>query len=275
MIELFQAQLHKVPYFNEYLWNRSVNLSINHEIQKINASLAIQLAYDWIKLNFPFLPSSVQNKTKFLENFQRGNTLTVCDEVIFGLENCKWLGRCQYLELNNLKFYLDGAHTAESIHICIDWFGNEISDSVNPRCLIFNLTGDREYEKILQIINSRMNFNRIYFVPNIPFKKVDYLESSSNFINGLENDEQIKKCIAHEVAWNSVCNDKLRMIENGGVQNVKPRINRAMVLDSIASAIDHIQKEYVNSDIDILVTGSLHLIGASLIYIDDIKKNNI
>lgn len=189
----------------------------------------------------------------------------ICEEVINGLENCKWMGRCQFLEFNNLKFYLDGAHTTESIHICIDWFQRKMIDSVNPRCLIFNLTGDREYETILKIIHTRLNFDRVFFVPNISFRKKQIQDDSSNFVNGLSNDEQLNKCKAHEEAWKNVCKYNIKSVH-------RTRSDTATVLHSISEAIYQIRNEFNKTEVDILVTGSLHLIGATLISIEEIKS---
>lgn len=267
-----QAQIFAVPNFNEYPWQRPVTLSIDHDIQKINASLAIQLAYDWIKINRSNLPSNVMSRVKFLDNEFRGNTTKVCDEVISGLENCKWLGRCQFLECDNLKFYLDGAHTTESVHICIDWFERQISDSLNPRCLIFNLTGDREYESILKIIYRRIYFDKVFFVPNISFRKTQKQDSTSNFTNGLSNDDQMNKCRAHKEAWDKVCKHNLKIVQNGKISNGRTQSDNAIVLHSISEAIQQIREDFDKTDVDILITGSLHLIGSSLICIEDIQK---
>lgn len=40
-------------------------------------------------------------------------------------KNVKWLGRNQILKLTpNLTYFLDGAHTIESIQLCSKWYLN-------------------------------------------------------------------------------------------------------------------------------------------------------
>jgi len=44
---------------------------------------------------------------------------------IAGLKAARWPGRCQTVVdpiHGNLTWYLDGAHTAESLNCCMDWF---------------------------------------------------------------------------------------------------------------------------------------------------------
>lgn len=39
------------------------------------------------------------------------------------LRGVKWLGRNQILNVTpNLTYFLDGAHTIESIHLCYKWY---------------------------------------------------------------------------------------------------------------------------------------------------------
>jgi len=41
------------------------------------------------------------------------------------LRNVKWLGRNQVLNVTpNLSFFMDGAHTIESIQLCSKWYQN-------------------------------------------------------------------------------------------------------------------------------------------------------
>ena len=49
------------------------------------------------------------------------------EDFVAGLENTKWPGRCQtVLDPNHSSttWYLDGAHTDESLKCCIEWFAS-------------------------------------------------------------------------------------------------------------------------------------------------------
>lgn len=65
-------------------------------------------------------------------NGQNGLNRTVLDSVVkcvtketmTGLTSCKWPGRYHVLNADYAEFYLDGAHTRESMEICAQWFKN-------------------------------------------------------------------------------------------------------------------------------------------------------
>lgn len=67
------------------------------------------------------------------------------NDFVAGLENAKWPGRCQTVldpNYSSTTWYLDGAHTDESLKCCIQWFVHPnatISESVSViRCLILS-----------------------------------------------------------------------------------------------------------------------------------------
>lgn len=60
------------------------------------------------------------------EIMQAAKGFVVSSASILGLKLCKWPGRNQIIELKTsrsiITFFLDGAHTAESIQHCVEWF---------------------------------------------------------------------------------------------------------------------------------------------------------
>jgi folylpolyglutamate synthase len=79
-------------------------LSGAHQYQ--NASLAIRLA-----------------RTVLRDDTQIDDILS--EPFIAGLKNSKWPGRCQAVSdpsLPRTTWYLDGAHTPESMQCCLQWF---------------------------------------------------------------------------------------------------------------------------------------------------------
>jgi folylpolyglutamate synthase len=75
-----------------------------------NASLAVSLAREFLKRQ-----SSFQNDQELPESF------------VPGLEKASWPGRCQTVvdpKRPQVTWYLDGAHTVESLEYCIQWFAN-------------------------------------------------------------------------------------------------------------------------------------------------------
>jgi folylpolyglutamate synthase len=39
-----------------------------------------------------------------------------------GLKSCAWPGRNQIINEGLIHYFLDGAHTRESLQLCADWF---------------------------------------------------------------------------------------------------------------------------------------------------------
>jgi folylpolyglutamate synthase len=87
---------------------RSVNITPNEDFQRANASLAIAL---------------VDTVLKRLEIPRAGDENSLPEQYIQGLEHTVWRGRCETKLDGNKAWYLDGAHTKESLEIAGHWFG--------------------------------------------------------------------------------------------------------------------------------------------------------
>jgi folylpolyglutamate synthase len=77
--------------------------------QRLNASLAIKLAETALQ--------------KLDPNFEICPTLP--KEFVDGLEQVVWRGRCELKKEGNVTWYLDGAHTQDSIMVATHWFVGE------------------------------------------------------------------------------------------------------------------------------------------------------
>ena len=88
-----------------------------------------------------------------------------------GLSSCKWPARNQIIDTDNVTYYIDGAHTIESINQFIDWF--KASQKENRKnVLLFNVSGEREPAKFIRCLMVNRNLNQ---------KKIDlinYFDSS-------------------------------------------------------------------------------------------------
>lgn len=89
-----------------------VKIRPDADFQKSNASLAIALAGTLLhSLDETYKPPS--------------NSLP--KEFVDGLEQVVWRGRCETKVEGDVTWYLDGAHTAESIVVAAKWFSEECS----------------------------------------------------------------------------------------------------------------------------------------------------
>lgn len=110
-----------VPDFDEYKYeDGKVLAEISKNPTKLrNASLAIQLSYDWIRRNSHKLENKMIDECLTKAS---NNDLILPPKFAEALINCHWPGRCQTVHWKNLHLYIDGAHTTESLQLCLDWF---------------------------------------------------------------------------------------------------------------------------------------------------------
>ncbi|EFH61102.1 hypothetical protein ARALYDRAFT_341262 [Arabidopsis lyrata subsp. lyrata] len=120
-----------VPQLNEALCvleekaSASDKLGLDGEHQYLNAGLAVSLAYTWLQQSGSLEIPSLNQITTLPEPF------------IKGLVTARLQGRAQvipdpYIEHaapGNLVFYLDGAHTPESIEACVKWFSLAVKEN--------------------------------------------------------------------------------------------------------------------------------------------------
>ncbi|XP_053674037.1 folylpolyglutamate synthase, mitochondrial [Anopheles nili] len=229
-----QSKLHITPsQLAEYQWNpKHMILTNTSKVFELNTSLAIQIATNWIQKTCPkFQP--------------KPETMVISKEIAYGINNCFWPGRLQQISQDSSKtLYLDGAHTVESIVICGDWFRSQ-SDSKHKRLLIFNTTGERDSSQLLSTLSRMIQFDAAFFVPNVPSSAGVWADAiNHNFPLEL----QLQRCKQNCAIW---------------VDTLKNM--HAYVHDSIESVFEQIEREtlHVEEPCDILITGSIHLIGAT------------
>jgi folylpolyglutamate synthase len=192
------------------------------------------------------------------------------DEVAFedavkgGLAETTWPGRSQVYKserFTNLTWHLDGAHTDESMQACIEWFRGQTDIEelyVLRRCvvtcrpssnvLIFNVIKGRDGISLLKQLydmHQSKPFDTVYFCTNESFKVTEsdeLIDKTSEVEENLETQRQFQ---AQWYEWTSS--------------------DRAYVFKSVEECVEHIQSS-VNCNI--LVTGSLHLVGNVLKFLD-------
>lgn len=232
------ANLQVVRDFDDYQWQRKPVMSANNLAIKLNTSLAIEIALNWIGRTRPKLLTKKGVLSK---------------QVAQGVESCFWPGRCHQVRKGNKRIFLDGAHTVESVELCAKWF-QSCQRKENPKVLIFNATGDRDTHKLLEILGKNVKFDRVYFTPNVASLKSTNVDSVNlNF----PKDEQLKRCEQNCQLW-----QELQARRNGSSKGQCS----AQALAAVGLVLEQIDINFAAShqECDILVTGSLHLIGAAL-----------
>ncbi|XP_076654557.1 folylpolyglutamate synthase 1 isoform X2 [Halictus rubicundus] len=239
------CRLHVVPPFEEYRWeNISPILKIKNVVQQENASLAIQMATAWImsknNKHLVSMPNTVDTNINGIRNM---------DKFAIGLSSCKWPGRMQILRSSIGNFFLDGAHTIESMQCCIRWFNDFVTKKGGgKKILIFNTSAMRDVTTLLTPLKS-LQFEKVYFVPN--YAGVNNVDDE---FNRFFMDTQKLKCSKNAEFW--------------GAGSVLAN-STSEVLQEIKKANSHRQANHNKDEMcQVLVTGSLHLVGAVLAVLD-------
>jgi len=100
--------------------NRKLVFGINGDVQAINASLAIQLSKAWVKQMKQVCSENSSKDINDINDYQMDDeeNLKLTDQELDGLECAVLNGRCQLIKTQKLNYYLDGAHTIESMKNC-------------------------------------------------------------------------------------------------------------------------------------------------------------
>ncbi|XP_020703144.1 folylpolyglutamate synthase isoform X2 [Dendrobium catenatum] len=274
-------------------------LGLDGEHQYINAGLAVAMSHTWLQ------------KTGDAEGIFSENTKSsLPEQFIRGLASASLQGRAQIVPdphfdmqssshgSGGLFFYLDGAHSPESMVECARWFSHAVKEnaclvnlpeeqpnndcSARVQILLFNCMPVRDPEMLLQpFINTCSDhgvlFHRAIFVPNQSvFNKVGSYATPQSDPKQVDLSWQL----TIQRIWRNIINGKRGLADDSvysideacekGERSNTTGLENSTVLPSLPSAIKWL-REYAKRNqsirVQVLVTGSLHLIGDLLRFI--------
>ncbi|MCJ1481353.1 Folylpolyglutamate synthetase [Schaereria dolodes] len=269
-------ELHRVERHPEL---EIVKLGLAADFQKTNASLAIQIAAAYLQT--------------------LGHTDITTDplpaEFIRGLEQVKWGGRCETRRENNITWHLDGGHTLESIEVASKWFASEVQASPNPsssfsdikaslrrltprapRILLFNQqTRDAPalarslYSILSASLSTPQPFTHAIFCSNITFASGGYKPDLMSMNSGPGDAEELSVQKGLASAWTGFEAEAAQAKLAGGdrecdvlvERTVEEAVGRVREIVGLAEEEGGIGEGEV---VRVLVTGSVHLVGAVL-----------
>lgn len=273
-----RAKASQASYFMEVpilpgIENVRLGLAGEHQLQ--NASLAVQMANIFLHSmdGSHYRPEPLSH---------------IPASFISGLENAKWPGRCQTVsdpKYKSITWYLDGAHTAESVLCCTRWFvnsrvglrsfptsagivANGTSDLTAEkfrctRVLIFNCTKGRsglellgtmleKTQKLLLQYKSTEHveniFQQVIFCSNVTYADGRFKGDLTSRAMSADARTDLKAQYELADAWS-----QLVIAFPTDSIHVVPSIEHAVqTVRGISEAFDMVS---------VLVTGSLHLVG--------------
>ncbi|KAG8218628.1 FolC bifunctional protein [Butyriboletus roseoflavus] len=236
---------------------KDIKLGLSGRHQLLNASLAVELARAFI-----------------LKGDGASYSDPIPEDFVAGLENTKWPGRCQTVfdpNYSSTTWYLDGAHTDESLKCCIEWFANPsvsnfdrpTADACRPqRVLIFNCTHGRSGETFLGVILNGIKTQLSAF--NSPEESSRFFDqvvfcSNVTYTDGHFKGDLTSIALATAQHTGPTVQDQLKLAWSSIVKEFP--VDAVHSLPSIEHAIRKVREHAGTRRTDILVTGSLHLIG--------------
>ena len=232
-----------------------IDLGLKGHHQKLNAKLAIKIVES-------FISNTINNNFSHFKSYLPFNE-KLPSNVIDGLISAKWPGRCQTVsDINrkNVTWHLDGSHTDDSLKACVEWYTKQIKQD-SKKILIFNCTNGRSAFGLLETIFKTLQielkdkfnpldfFNTFIFTTNVTY-------TSGNYASDLNNKMIDEKLLTDLKIQNDLKKALLTLL---------PSLNesRILIVPSIQQAINHVDNNLNDNknELEILVCGSLHLIG--------------
>ncbi|KAH8920519.1 FolC bifunctional protein [Atractiella rhizophila] len=186
--------------------------------------------------------------------------------IVKGLEEVRWPGRCQIAERGRLRWLLDGAHTVESLKVCAEWWVDTVKTHPNrKRVLIFNCTSGRSGESLLDSFLTTAAgvafedgkktldrfFDNVIFCTNVTYK-------DGGFKGDLQASNISPESLQQMTVQQELADIWRVLVQRDDLTPFRASETAVSVLPSIEDAIQLVQTE---GTVDVLVTGSLHLIG--------------
>ncbi|XP_017219060.1 folylpolyglutamate synthase isoform X3 [Daucus carota subsp. sativus] len=259
-------------------------LGLHGDHQYVNAGLAIALSSTWLQktghLNFNYLDG----------------TSSLPEQFIKGLTTAALQGRAQIVpdqfidteRQEDLVFYLDGAHSPESMEVCAKWFSlaieqdnehrknlstqlpdnSSISRKNSSQILLFNCMSVRDPQLLLpRLINTcashGVHFKQALFVPNVSV----YNKVGTSNVAPIDSQVDLSWQLTLQRLYEYIIRGEKEITGDEVKEESESHIKRcenSTVFPSLPLAIKWLRDNSQRNQsvrYQVLVTGSLHLIG--------------
>eukprot|EP01122_Echinamoeba_exundans_P005144 TRINITY_DN15317_c0_g1_i1.p1 TRINITY_DN15317_c0_g1~~TRINITY_DN15317_c0_g1_i1.p1 ORF type:complete len:568 (-),score=87.43 TRINITY_DN15317_c0_g1_i1:53-1606(-) len=249
----------------EILGQNSASLSsLTADFQRVNASLAISLASIWMSKFAPeklkaTIPKPQNSNPTVPEMFP---AVPKTPEIEYGILEYNWPGRAQIEAISEREtLFIDGAHTTESIRTCLEWYLKQTLTSSQTRdaAVIFHCNKPRIPRHLLAPIAQAIvdgRFRPSQFLISVPQVRAAHKDDSNKLAEIKYVDTTWQEAIQKE--WLELTT---QLDPNGRWPEVK-------IVRSVDDAVEAVtQLSSARKDVagvDVLVTGSLYLVGAVL-----------
>ncbi|RPB00484.1 FolC bifunctional protein [Choiromyces venosus 120613-1] len=235
----------EVVHIHPQIRSREVKLGLTAQFMNGNASLAVALAAEHLTL-LGMNPGIIDEKLP--------------ERFVKGLAEVVWPGRCQVVKSGAIEWCIDGAHTVESLQVCGKWFGAR-ADGIEKRVLIFNQQKRESDALIAALANSLKEilgldsriFDEVIFCTNFTFREKGHKADLVSLGTHPEALQKLSVQTQLAEAW----------------KNAVPDTKVSHVIPTVEDAVEIVTSLSLKAPVQVLVTGSLHLVGAFLEVLDE------
>ncbi|XP_060659076.1 uncharacterized protein LOC132793295 [Drosophila nasuta] len=256
-------QLHRVPSYAAYaetnFSDKKLLNSANFAV-KLNGSLAIQLAYDYLRRHRPeYVTGLEHNATQLTPGATRG------------LETYVQRGQFEVMKHDMFNVYMDSADTLESMMMCREWFYTRTRSSRAPKVLLFSKVNEFNSKDLLTILRHNVRFEEAGFVPSPSLFEGEPFDVATKEQDKATKDaitwhsmEELQRARRNASNWRSLC-------EEDGTRDT------AQLSISIESFFDYLKEKHGNQrygmrkELDVLVTGSRELVAGTITWLQKMK----
>ncbi|WFC99224.1 tetrahydrofolate synthase [Malassezia yamatoensis] len=251
-----------------------VNLGLPGAHQRANASLAIALVQAFAKSDAGKLVLRDSGDALRLD------VPNLSADLIKALETAFWPGRCQRVDAActaGATYFLDGAHTIESIQFSAKWYLDQVKDSKQTKALIFNCTNMRSGSTLLGALLDEITkqytpkealtfFRRVYFCTNTTFADGG---SASDLVSRAVDASQLASLSLQRELLQTWCS--LLQVPAHPVEQLSVGIEQNSSLIRVVPSIEHAMRDVQEAGHvpDVFVVGSLHLVGGVMAHLQN------
>ncbi|EDW54195.1 folylpolyglutamate synthase, mitochondrial [Drosophila sechellia] len=253
------VELRRVPTFNDYIegdMNNKLLMNKANYSMRLNGSLAVQLAYDFLK----------RHKPEYVVGLEHNSTL-LTPGASRGIEIFEQPGHFDFMRHDMFNVYLDSADTFESMMACRDWFYTRTRANRQPKILLFNKVNEFNAKDLLTIIRSNLRFEEACFVPSPNYFEGEILAEEDGKAMVWHGMEELQRAKRNAGNWRALCE------ENGKRDNSQLSISINAFFEYLTNKYGK-QKYGMKNELDVLVTGSRQLVAATISCLRKMKSSN-
>jgi folylpolyglutamate synthase len=231
-------------------------MGIPGDHQLADSSLAVDVVEAWLQRN---APSTAISKEKALPAF-----------IQAGLTQATWPGRSDLQLTKNVAYFIEGAHTSESMRCAAVWYAEALPKaSYSRKALIFNRTEENKHE-LLRVLYSTLRklqdqadhpvFDLVIFCTNALTPQIQATTDLVSLNPVLESDTSQQESLAHTWAALESGKSEVRVVRSvAQAMGLAGTPGAGLRRDSKSEAAGNEQQHTA-----CLVTGSLKLVGPCL-----------